>query len=41
MLSNNPDLVSKMGQSGRQFCVENYSRRRITQQYFNLLASSI
>jgi glycosyltransferase involved in cell wall biosynthesis len=41
MLSSNSDLVNQMGQSGRQFCVENYSRRRITQQYFNLLASSI
>jgi glycosyltransferase involved in cell wall biosynthesis len=38
-LSNNPQLVQELGQSGREYCVYNYSKEKIAQDYLKLFSS--
>ncbi len=38
-LSNNPALVQELGRSGREYCVNNYSKEKIAQDYLKLFRS--
>jgi glycosyltransferase involved in cell wall biosynthesis len=38
-LSNNPELVKDLGRSGREYCVNNYSKEKIAQDYLQLFRS--
>jgi glycosyltransferase involved in cell wall biosynthesis len=35
-LSQNPQLVKELGQSGRAYCIENYTREKVSQDYLDL-----
>lgn len=35
-LSQNPQLVKELGESGRQYCIENYTREKVAQDYLKL-----
>jgi glycosyltransferase involved in cell wall biosynthesis len=38
-LSNNNELVKNLGRSGREYCVNNYSKEKIAQDYLQLFCS--
>lgn len=38
-LSNNHELVKSLGRSGREYCVKNYSKEKIAQDYLQLFCS--
>jgi glycosyltransferase involved in cell wall biosynthesis len=38
-LSNDPQLVQNLGRAGREYCVENYSKEKISQDYLKLFRS--
>ena len=35
-LSQNPQLAKELGQSGREYCIENYTRSKVAQDYLKL-----
>jgi glycosyltransferase involved in cell wall biosynthesis len=38
-LSQNPQLTSSLGESGRRYCIKNYAPEKISTDYFKLLQS--
>lgn len=38
-LSKNPELVEKLGHSGREYCLENYSREVVAKEYLKVFKS--
>jgi glycosyltransferase involved in cell wall biosynthesis len=39
LLSKNPELVRSLGRSARDYCLKNYTKERVAQDYLKLLKS--